>query len=73
MRTAEMPGSEVARKSPRTGLPALLVLASRATAAAQAPDTTPQIKNFRPAGVRSTLTDSGGFLGFALSNPRTKT
>jgi hypothetical protein len=68
MRTVATTGSRAARKSPRAGLPALLVLAACATAAAQGPETSLHLKSLSPVGVRSHLTESWGSLGFALSN-----
>src|SRR5262245_57822692 len=69
MRTPATTGATRARTKLPTLLPALLLLASCTTAAAQGPEAPRYLKSLSPAGVRSHLTESSAVLGFALSNP----
>src|SRR5262245_26475914 len=65
MRTAATTRATRAMNKP----PALLLLASCTTVAAQGPEAPRYLKNLSPAGFRSHLTESSAVLGFALSNP----
>jgi len=69
MRTAVAAGPGAGRTGPRVGLAVLLALASCTTAPAQEPVAPLRLRNLSPAGVQPSLTDSGGFLRFGLSNP----